>query len=188
MFGRSESRGYGRLFGLVGGLVAGGVAVASAIPSVKKRAFRATTILKKDHRVVSGLLWSVSQTTNPTIRKSIFNQIHNHVDTHATVEEEIFYPAVRHLYTNDAEHQVNEAFREHQDIRDLLKQISAIDASSFEFMSKVNELKEKIEHHVEEEERGMFPMVHRNMSNEELEHLGRRMHERKGHLKERMAA
>jgi len=149
---------------------------------------RATTILKKDHRVVSGLFWTLQQTTNPSIRKSIFSQIQNQIEIHAAAEEEIFYPAVRNLYTATAEQQVDEARHEHQQIKDLLHQIATTDANSFEFMSKVNELKEKVEHHVEEEENEMLPMAENQMSNDELDHLGRRIHDRKVQLKERIAA
>ena len=63
-----------------------------------------------------------------------------------------------------------------------------IDANSYAFMSKVNELKEKVEHHVKEEENEMFPLAENNMSGEELDRLGTQMHERKVNLKERIAA
>src|SRR5690349_16992934 len=146
MFEKRGSR-YGRLFAMIGAAVAGGFAVAAAVPALKKRAFRVTTILKKDHRMVSGLFWTLQQTTNPHIRKSIFSQIQNQLEMHAQAEEEVFYPAVRHLRTSDAEQQVEEANREHQRIKDLCHQISTIDPNSFEFMSKVNELKDSVEHH-----------------------------------------
>jgi hemerythrin superfamily protein len=188
MFGRDRSRGYGQMIAVIGGAVAGTVAVVSAMPAIRRRAFRVTTILKKDHRLVSGLFWTLQQTTNAHIRRSIFSQIQNQLETHAQVEEEVFYPAVRHLRTNNAEQQVDEANREHQQIKDLCHQISATDPNSFEFMSKVNELKERVEHHVEEEENEMFPLAQNSMSSVELDHLGRRLHDRKMQLKERIAA
>ena len=188
MFGKDFRGRYGRLITAVGGAVAGGIAFAAVAPAMKKRAMRATTILKKDHRVVSSLFWTLQQATIPSIRKSIFNQIQIQLETHAQVEEELFYPAVRNLYTTAAEDQVNEANREHQKIRNLLHEISTSDPSSYVFMSKVNELKEIVEHHVEEEENEMFPLAQNNMSSQELDYIGRRIHDRKGQLKERIAA
>src|SRR5437016_14403653 len=102
MFGKSQSNNYGRWIALIGGVVGTGVAIA-AIPMLKKRAMRATTILKKDHRVVSGLFWTLHQTPNGSIRKSIFNQIQSQLDIHTLAEEEVFYPAVRALYTANSE-------------------------------------------------------------------------------------
>jgi hemerythrin superfamily protein len=186
MFG-NKGRNYGSLIALVGGAVASGVAALS-LPALKRRALRATTILKKDHRVVSGLFWTLQQATVPTIRQAIFNKIQSELDVHATVEEEIFYPAVRNLYSANSEAQVEEARREHLEIRRLCNEVALIDPSSYMFMSKANELKEIIEHHVEEEENEMFPLVHRLMSNDELYNLGRRMHDRKHQFEERVAA
>jgi len=188
MFGKDDSGGYGKLIGIVGGAIAGGVAIAAAVPVLRKRALRATTILKKDHRAVSGLFWALQQTTSPTIRKSIFNEIRNQLEMHSEVEEEIFYPAVRNIYTTAAEEQVEEANQEHQKIKDLLHVASITDVNSFSFMSKVNELKAAVEHHVDEEENEMFPLAQDNMTTEELDHLGKQIHDRKVQLKERIAA
>jgi hemerythrin superfamily protein len=188
MFEGEDSRGYGRMLALIGGAVAGTFIVATALPAIKRRAYRVTTILKKDHRMVSGLFWTLQQTTNPHIRKSIFTQLQTQLETHAQAEEEVFYSAMRHLYTAAAERQVDEADREHQRIKDLCHEIAAIDPNSYQFMSKVNELKETVEHHVEEEETEMFRLAHNNMSNDELEHLGRRLHDRKLQIKQRTAA
>src|ERR1041385_5430912 len=133
MFGRGDTKGYWRWFGLIGGAVAGTVAVVTTAPFLKRRTLRVTTILKKDHRVVSGLFWTLQQTTNPHIRKSIFSQIQNQIEMHAQAEEEIFYPAVRHLRISAAEQQTEDALREHQKIRDLCHQIAMTDPNTFEF-------------------------------------------------------
>jgi hemerythrin-like domain-containing protein len=188
MFGRRAKRRNGRLLSLLGAAIAGGVAVVTIVPAIRRRALRATTILRKDHRVVSGLLWTLRHTANASVRKSIFNQIKTNLDIHTQVEEEIFYPAVRNTFTTIAENLVNGANREHEQIKDLCHQISVMDSNSYEFMSKVNELEEKIEHHVEQEEADMFRVAERSLSSTELDHLGRRIHDRKLRLKERIAA
>jgi len=188
MFGIEEKNGYRRLIGIIGGTIAGGVAIAWAVPVLRRRALRATTILTKDHRVLSGLFWTLQHTTNASIRKSIFNEIQNQLEIHAQAEQVIFYPAVRNLYTASAERKVDEANREHQQIKDLCHQISTTNPDSFMFMSKVNELQERVKHHVEKEENEIFPLAQNNMSTEELDYLGRRIHDRKVQLKERIAA
>ena len=50
------------------------------------------------------------------------------------------------------------------------------------------DLKQNIQHHVEEEENEMFPLVQSRMSDERLEDIGERMHYRKMNLKTEMAA
>ncbi len=73
------------LTGLAGAAVAGGAGIAFALPVIRKRALRATTILEKDHRIVSGLFFEMKQTPNASIRKSIFNQIRHQLDVHSQV-------------------------------------------------------------------------------------------------------
>jgi iron-sulfur cluster repair protein YtfE (RIC family) len=187
MFKR-ERRGHGKWIGIVSGAIAGAAAIAAAVPVLKKRALSAITILKKDHRAVRFLFGALRHTTNPSIRKSIFRQIRSQIETHMWVEEEIFYPAVRNIFTSSAEQQVDQARLEHQQIKDLLHQVAIIDPNSFSFMSKINELKDVIENHVDIEENQMFPFAHDNMSSEEIEYLGQLIHDQKLEFKEKTAA
>src|SRR6185369_6755169 len=73
--------GSGKKWGIIGGSIAGGVALFSLIPAVKRRAMRVTTILTKDHRMVSGLMTTLQMTPriNGMIRKRLFDQIRNMV-------------------------------------------------------------------------------------------------------------
>jgi iron-sulfur cluster repair protein YtfE (RIC family) len=151
---------------------------------------RATTILKKDHRMVSGLLMTLEMTPkiNGMVRSRLFDQIRNSVMMHAQVEEEIFYPAIRTLAFGQEGSKVDEAYREHQTVKDLLNGMNNIDPMSDEFDGKLAELKENIAHHVEEEEGELFPMITNRMSSEQLEEIGQRMHDRKANLKTHLAA
>jgi hemerythrin superfamily protein len=188
MFGKGQKDSHAGLFWAMGGLGAGGAVLVAVLPRLKRRAMRATTILKKDHRLVIGLFWTLRRTPSASVRKSVFNQIEQLLEMHTQAEEELFYPAVRNLYTTMAEEQIDEAVREHQKIRTLVYQISRMDPGSFEFMSKVNELKEAVDQHVEEEENEMFPLAQDNISARELDNIGRRIHDRKLQIKERIAA
>src|SRR5216110_2597403 len=128
---------------LIGGAIAGG-AMIPLVPALKKRAMRATTILKKDHRVVSGLLMTLEMTPkfSAMARKALFNQIRADLMVHTQVEEEIFYPAIRNLAFGGESGKVDEAYREHQTVKDLLNQMSNMDATSDEFDGKLRELKQ----------------------------------------------
>ena len=187
MFRRERDR-YVKWIGILGGAVAGVAAIAAAVPILKKRTRSAITILKKDHRAVSFLFGALRHTTNSSIRKSIFRQVRTRIETHMWVEEEIFYPAVRNIYTTSAEQQVDQAKLEHQQMKDLLHQVGIIDANSFSFMSKINELKEVFENHVDGEENQLFPFAQDNMSSEEIDYLGQLIHDQKLELGEKAAA
>ena len=92
MFGRRNKSNVVK-WGLLGSAIAGGIALIPLVPAMKKRAMRATTILKKDHRMVSGLLMTLGMTPkiNGMVRRTLFNQIRQSLMIHAQVEEEIFY-------------------------------------------------------------------------------------------------
>jgi hemerythrin superfamily protein len=170
--------------------IAAGTALIPLIPAIKKRAMRVTTILTKDHRMVSGLIATLEVTPRlkSMLRKRLFEQIHANVMVHAQAEEEILYPAMRNLMYMDGTSEVDESYREHQQIKDVLNDLETMDPNTDAFDAKFADFKSRIEHHVDEEENEMFPMVKQRMSSEEQEHLGQRIHDRKMSLKTRMAA
>ncbi|HYR43542.1 MAG TPA: hemerythrin domain-containing protein [Terriglobia bacterium] len=189
MFGRRNKSSVLK-WGLIGSAIAGGIALIPLVPVLKKRAMRATTILKKDHRMVSGLLMTLEMTPkiNGMVRRALFNQIRQSLMIHTRVEEEIFYPAIQSLTYGGEGSKVDEAYREHQTVKDLLNQMATMDAVSDEFDGKLAELKQNIQHHVQKEEGEMFPLVTSRMSTERLEEIGQQMHDRKINLKTQMAA
>jgi hemerythrin superfamily protein len=76
---------------------------------------------------------------------------------HAEAEEEIFYPAAREAI--EEQDLLDEAEVEHASAKDLIAQIEAMDSSDPLYDAKVTVLGEYIDHHVEEEEKEMFPKV-----------------------------
>jgi hemerythrin superfamily protein len=107
---------------------------------------------------------------------------------HAQAEEEIFYPSVRNLRIGNAEQLVQDSTREHDNIKRLLGEIERLDPVSEEFDSKVGDLKRTIQHHVEDEEGKIFPMLERQWTADQLGEVGQRIHSRKNDLKRRLAA
>ena len=69
--------GSGKKWGIIGGSIAGGVALFSFIPALKRRAMRVTTILTKDHRVVSGLITTLQMTPriNGMVRRRLLRKV-----------------------------------------------------------------------------------------------------------------
>src|SRR5215831_15571364 len=84
---------------LIGSGIAAGAALIPLIPAIRRRAMRVTTILTKDHRMVSGFMRALEMTPryNTVVRRRLFEQIRNNVMVHAQAEEEVLYPALRNL-------------------------------------------------------------------------------------------
>jgi hemerythrin superfamily protein len=175
---------------LIGSGIAAGVALIPLIPAMKRRAMRVTTILTKDHRVVSGMIATLEMTPrmNGRVRKMLFEQIRTNFMIHAQAEEEVLYPAMRNLMFMGGASKVDDSYRAHQQMKDLLNDLETMDPGSDAFDMKFAEFKHKIEHHVDEEENQMFPVVRDRMSTDRQEQLGQRIHDRKMSLKTKMAA
>lgn len=97
---------------------------------------------------------------------------------HATVEEEIFYPAAREV--PDADALLNEAEVEHGTAKELITKIDEMDADDTMFDANFTVLSEYIKHHVKEEEGELFPKIQK--SELDLDALGEQMRERKDAL------
>jgi len=136
---------------------------------------KATELLKKQHREVKTLFKKVESTENPNKRRSLMEEIAEHLKMHTSIEEEIFYPAVKALETKKAEEMVLEAYEEHHVVDLVLAELPKVDPSADTFAAKMTVLKELVEHHVEEEEEEMFPMAEKKFGLERSKELAAEM-------------
>ena len=141
----------------------------------------AIQLLKKDHTTVKEFFTQFEQAGKRAYqtKQAIFGQIHQALEAHAAVEEELFYPAVKHMRSEDVKDLVREATEEHKIVKTLLAEIVTMSAQEEQYDAKVTVLKESIEHHVKEEEGKMFPAATKQLSTERLDALGAEMATRK---------
>jgi hypothetical protein len=137
----------------------------------------AIDLLKRQHKDVRGMFKKLEKSENARERRQLMDQVRLALEAHTTIEEEIFYPAVRELETKKAEEMVNEAFEEHHVVKLVLRELPEVDPDHERFEAKMTVLSELVEHHVEEEEKEMFKAAKR-LGEDELEELGTRMEER----------
>lgn len=135
---------------------------------------KATDILKTDHRMVLDLINQLRATGK---RDAILLQrIYDSLKVHTQCEEEIFYPAMKEI---DSE-EVRISIEEHQEIDHLLEDLMAIriQKGMVVFFEMLNALEQKIRQHVEEEEQRLFPEAEERLKGE-LERLGNRIEQYK---------
>ena len=133
----------------------------------------AIDLLVDDHKKVKKLFKDfdkLKEKGDDEDKQALVQEICAELIVHTQIEEEIFYPAIRDIVEEDM---VNEAEVEHASAKDLIEQIQALDPSDPMYEAKVTVLGEYIEHHVEEEEKEMFPKVKK--SKLDLEALGEEM-------------
>jgi len=140
----------------------------------------ATQLLKKDHATVKELFARFEKQGERAqeTKQNIFSEIQRELETHTTIEEEIFYPAVRES-VGGTEGLVDESLEEHNVVKSLLRELGSMSAEDEEFDAKMTVLQESVEHHVQEEEGEMFPKVEEQLGQERLQELGGQMQARK---------
>jgi hemerythrin superfamily protein len=138
---------------------------------------KATDLLKKQHKEVKSLFKKLEATDNVRMRRQLMMEVARNLESHATIEEEIFYPAVREVDSRKAEEMVLEAYEEHHVVKLLLAELPRVNPEDERFEAKMTVLSELVEHHVEEEEKEMFKLAQK-LGREELEELGEQMEER----------
>ena len=115
----------------------------------------AIALLKADHRKVDGL-FEKFETAGGSSKQAIAEQICNELKIHATIEEELFYPALKGKIDDAL---LNEAYVEHDGAKVLINDIMNGGPDDEFYDAKVTVLAEDIKHHVKEEEepgKGMF--------------------------------
>jgi hemerythrin superfamily protein len=138
----------------------------------------AIAMLKADHQRVRDLFQEYEAATNPSTKREIAEEACVELETHAQLEEQVFYPAFADAGDEDDEDLVEEALQEHQTVNDLMNELREMGPDHKAFDAKFKELMKNVEHHVEEEEREMFPQAGRQLA-DEMEDLTEEMQDLK---------
>jgi len=139
----------------------------------------AVALLKADHRKVEELFEKFESARGG--KQKIAEQICMELMIHATIEEEIFYPACTGK-VEDA-NLVQEAYVEHDSAKVLISEILAGGPDDAFYDAKVKVLSEMIKHHVKEEEKrseGLFAEA--KEAGLDMDALGEQMGARKEEL------
>jgi hemerythrin superfamily protein len=120
----------------------------------------AVELLMADHHRVAKLFAefdALKEDGSDEAKSALVAQICLELTVHTTIEEEIFYPAVRKAIEDDD--LMDEALVEHAGAKELIAQLQATHPDDDLYDAKVTVLGEQIDHHVEEEEGSMFPQA-----------------------------
>ncbi|HGY1051505.1 MAG: hemerythrin domain-containing protein [Aeromonadaceae bacterium] len=138
----------------------------------------AIALLRADHKEVSDLFADYEKTRSNTKKKALVAKICSELSVHTQIEEEIFYPAIKTALKDKL--LVPEATIEHGGIKDLIAQLEGAEPDGEMYDAKVKVLSEYVEHHVKEEQTGMFQKA--KTTSLDLVELGARMAARKADL------
>ncbi len=145
-----------------------------------KPAGDAIALLKADHRKVEDLFAKFESAKGSERKAALAKEICTELMVHATIEEEIFYPACKEAVEED---QMNEAYVEHDGAKVMIAELLGSDPDQQFYDAKMTVLSEEIKHHVKEEERpgeGVFAQA--RAAGLDMNALGERLAARKAQL------
>jgi hypothetical protein len=140
----------------------------------------AIALLKADHREVEGYFEEFKKARSDARKQELAEKICSALTVHATIEEEIYYPAF--LEATEEEDLHHEAAVEHAGAKRLIADIEASGPDDDYFDAKVTVLSEMIKHHVKEEEKPDGLFAKSRQSEMELDVLGEQLAARKVEL------
>lgn len=133
--------------------------------------------LRRDHAKVQ-YLCETFQTSGGADKRHVAHKIMTELETHASVEEELFYPEISRRAEQEGKQLVREAMADHEDIGAQIVTLKTLDPDADAFTAGVEQLIQHVQRHVEDEERELFPLAE-DLLGDELERLGETMDERK---------
>jgi hemerythrin superfamily protein len=129
-------------------------------------------LIKAQHRQIEKLL-EQAQEAEPEQMAELVRQVGALLLPHSQAEESFVYPAIRD-HARDEQSEVKDGVAEHHHIEDLLRELldEAPDTPGYD--GKLAAMAGELQHHVEEEEQDLLPVLSSKASDAERDDLGAR--------------
>jgi hemerythrin superfamily protein len=151
-----------------------------------KTSIDAIDMLKQDHDRVEKSFKDFEKMDREDAEacRRLINEVCEELTVHSTLEEEIFYPAVREAIED--EDLMNEAAVEHETARMLIDQLENMGPDDPNYFATFTVLGEYVRHHIKEEQGEMFPAARK--AGLDLQAIGERMRARREEIVEKADA
>jgi hemerythrin superfamily protein len=137
----------------------------------------AIDLILEDHRRVDELFdrfEALTDEVRSTEKMQIVREVSRELAIHASIEERIFYPAVRDALSQ-GEEVATASLDEHQVVKELLAAIEDTDPGDPKYDERVTMLIREVRHHVEEEERDILPALRAQLDDDAVREMGAAM-------------
>jgi hemerythrin superfamily protein len=145
--------------------------------SLKKLSPSITDIIRFDHSHVMVTFHQYTRDKRPSVKKALAETICDALEIHATLEEEIFYPAMRPLAADQKVMEKSEP--EHMEMRRVIDELRRTDPQDSRHDDLVFELMRDVVHHVADEETVLLPEAEQVLTKDRLAELGTEMTKRR---------
>ncbi len=140
--------------------------------------------LIEDHGKQRGLAGGLAKTEGDSAeRRRLFDAFKLEVESHAALEEQVFYAEL--MSHAEGQEQARHSIIEHDEASTLIEELLELDMASSGWLNKFNKLHHELEHHVEEEEKDVFRLARKLISDKRAREMAEEFDRLK---KEAMAA
>tara|TARA_R110000824_G_scaffold25838_7_gene89575 strand:- start:5368 stop:5988 length:621 start_codon:yes stop_codon:yes gene_type:complete len=144
------------------------------------------TRLKQDHDRHRAMLERVADTSGDSQeRREAFEQLRIDVSAHANAEEQSLYAEM--LARPDLQDKGRHSVAEHKEADEYFEDLVDMDFSSTGWLTRFKTLKERLEHHMDEEEDEIFAAAKKDISKQRANELAKIFDERKPVEKQEVA-
>ena len=134
--------------------------------------------LKQDHDRHRTMLAAIAETEGDSDdRRKLWDEFFHDVSAHAAAEEETFYSKL--IADEDGQPEGRHSVAEHKEVDDMMEELNEIEFSSSAWLTKFKQMRERYEHHIEEEEEDIFPVAKEVIGNDGNETVGSAFEKRK---------
>jgi hemerythrin superfamily protein len=127
--------------------------------------------LKAQHNLIEDMFDEVLHASDPQAREQPFVQLRQLLAVHETAEEMVVHPRVRGVAA-DGDTIVDARLTEEHDAKVQLSKLEGIDVTSQEFIDEFRKLRDAVLDHAQHEENEEFPLLQRELDENELKQLG----------------
>ncbi|HZP86179.1 MAG TPA: hemerythrin domain-containing protein [Burkholderiales bacterium] len=136
----------------------------------------AVNMIRMDHTHVLATFHKYDKDTPTRIKLALVDNICLALEIHAQLEEEIFYPALRAVTTDNEV--LDKAKPQHDEMRRVIGELRSMQPGDQAYDDKVMELMRDVMHHVADEETVLLPEAERLLANR-LDEMGVEMTKRR---------
>jgi hemerythrin-like domain-containing protein len=150
----------------------------------RREAKNGLALLRRDHEDIQSE-YDGFQTSGGDDRYFLANRILRGLSRHAQLEAEVFYPALRRQAERQGHRKcsalVRDAQKEHRTMAAHMDRLNDVTQDDL-FLRQVEDLMVEVRHHVEQEERELFPLAESLLGEPGLMRLWRDLRQRKDEL------
>lgn len=165
---------------------------ANRPPNVSHEAEQdAVELLSEDHKKVRSMFeqfkkMKEDESGDSEGKKALVEECCTALKIHASIEEEIFYPAIREALGESDADIMDEAVVEHASAKQFIAQIGRMQPDDELYDAMFTVLGEYVNHHIEEEEKEMFKKARKSKA--DLHMLGDALEQRRAQLQQQLGA